>query len=132
MKGSKTNTLLEEALRLVREDYRDPFPYADSRQLTVLDPERYENFITHLDLYFSEIAGYCSWGKGILKWPKQKVEEAEKKLSSSFFERYPGYQAIELLIDDTNTPTLCRKLRLYDRIRTTLLDLLSALRLEQL
>ena len=106
---------------------KHPFPYEDCRKLQRQDPSRYEGLVADLDLYFKDIAGYCTWGEGILEWSKPEIEKALRILSGSFFEKNPDYSALESLITKENTPHLYEKLNSHEGMRATLLRLLSLL-----
>jgi len=71
------------------------------------------------------VLGYCRQGRAILKWPEEEVREARTKLARSFFERYPQYAPLEALINETDTPDLFVKLSLHEKLRTSLLSLLT-------
>ncbi len=83
--------------------------------------------IPDLDLYLSDLAGYASWGKKILDWPKEKMMEAQAKLAKTFFELHPQYLSLAPLITETKTPALASQMALYEKLRIEILDLLSGL-----
>lgn len=120
----------DEILLLFRESCR-PFPYAGCRALIRDTGKAHEDFIPDLDLYFSEIAGYCSWGRKILMWPKEKLSEVQSILSRSFFEKHPQYQTLQSAVNKTETPDLYESLKLYEKMRGDLADLISRLLFEQ-
>lgn len=74
--------------------------------------------------YTSAIAGYCSWGKGILRWTSQQADEARSILSTSFFEQYPQYAVLQFLITEENTPGLYEELNNFESARIALLTLI--------
>jgi hypothetical protein len=129
------NKTLEEAaddlLHTYEEEFRMPFPYADCRKLRREGGDRYEGLIPDLDMYFSDIAGYCSWGKRILKWPKEKVLEVRERLSKSFFEKHPQYKPLEAMITESNTPSLYTRLIACEKLRLKLLEILTRLLTEE-
>ena len=114
----------DEVLRLFKESCR-PFPYAGCRALIRDSGEAYEGLIPDLDLYFSEIAGYCSWGRTIPKWSKEKLFEARNKLSKSFFDKHPKFQPLQPAVSETGTPDMYESLKLYEVMRRNLVDLIS-------
>lgn len=116
---------IEELLKLYHEDRGKPFPYSDAKKLRKHSGEAYEGLIPDLDLFSSEIAGYCSWGKGILKWSRDKVAEAQQTIGRSFFDRFPQYKPLEPLITQENVPDLYASLRLHEEVRVMLLDLFT-------
>jgi hypothetical protein len=126
---------LEEAadnlLHTYEQEFRIPFPYADCRKLRRESGDRYEGLIPDLDMYFSDIAGYCSWGKRILKWPKEKILEVRERLSKPFFEKYPQYKLLEVMITESNTPHLYTKLKACEKLRLTLIEILNRLLSEE-
>ncbi len=126
MKRRTAEEQANEILRLFKESCR-PFPYAGCRTLIRDAGKAYEGLIPDLDLYFSDIAGYCSWGRAILKWPKKKLSEAGDKLDKSFFEKHPHYQSLQPAVSETGTPDLYESLKLYEKMRGNLLNLFSEL-----
>jgi hypothetical protein len=116
---------LEEIREMARKNPTHPFPYPDIRKLVALDQERYDNLIGHLDMFFSEIAGLSSWGKGILRWPHSRLKEARSKLEKPFFVRHPQYSSLLPLVNQTNVPTLHAKLEFYEQLRKLLLVAVS-------
>ena len=124
--SSKTiEQMVDELLHLYEEKRRSPFPRTGCRKILRGSGDRYEGLIPDLDLYFSDIAGYCSWGRKILHWPKEKVQEVKDGLGRSFFEKYPKYKPLEPMITESHTPDLHAKLRLYETMRTRLIELLN-------
>jgi hypothetical protein len=119
----KAEELAVEAARISSEEDRFPFPYDDCRRLRREDSGEFEVLIPDLDMWCSDIAGYCSWGKKILSWPEEKVLQARGHMSLSFFDKHPEYSLLERLITEANTPDLFEDLQLYERMRKKLLEL---------
>jgi hypothetical protein len=111
------------------EKSRHPFAYADCRKL-LHQGATYEGLAADLDLYLKDIAGYCTWGRRLLKWSKPEIEKALATLSRSFFEKNPEYKPLESQITEENTPDLYADLVLHEKMRQTLLSLFSLLRRE--
>lgn len=126
MKDSTLNSLADELGRLYKEDVRS-FPYEDVRVLRQQARKRWLDLVPDLDLYFSTIAGYCTWGHRILDWPQDKVQEAHAFLRQTFFERHPEYLPLEARINTDDTPALHADLVLHEKMRQTLLTLLDCL-----
>lgn len=116
---------LEILQSLYKADLLNPFPYDDCRKLLANKNGDFEDLIPCLDLYFSRIAGYCSWGKRSLNWTSEKIEETRHGLRQSFFQKFPKYAALKSSINEKNTPELFNQLLVYDLMRLTLLDVLS-------
>lgn len=118
---------LEEKLKILGKLYKSeflhPFPHQDCRKIS-----SDENFVPSLDLYFSDIAGYCSWGIRIKKWDGEKIEIAKKQLQNSFFQRFVGFSELKLKINEKQTPQLFNQMLIYDLMRLTLLDILSEIK----
>jgi hypothetical protein len=131
MQKADLETIASELKNLYVEDCRTPFPYAGARRLLQEAGGGYEDLIPDLDLYFSTIAGYCSWGKTILNWPRAKVDEARKRVSDSFFNRHPKYKALEKVINESVAPDLYAELRLHEEMRAKLLELLFQLTIDK-
>ena len=117
---------VEEKLKILRElyqsDFLRPFPYQDCRKILLAEDNE---FIPSLDMYFSDIAGYCSWGKGILSWSAEKIDEAKNRLQISFFQKFPKFESLKSKISDTETPKLYNQMLIYELMRLTLIDILS-------
>jgi len=128
MKNISPETLADTLFKAFNEEMMRPFPYSGARKLRHDDGGIYEGLIPDLDLFASQIAGYCSWGKGILKWSEEKVDEAERTIGKSFFDKHPKYKPLEPLITEENTPDLHAWLTLQERIRSRLLELFALLR----
>ena len=116
---------LEILQSLYKADLLNPFPYDDCRKLLADKNGEFEDLIPCLDLYFSDIAGYCSWGKRSLDWTGEKNEEVKRQLQKSFFQKFPQYISLKPHINESNTPKLFNQFLIYDLMRLTLLDILS-------
>lgn len=127
MANEMTKDVVDELLPLYKEVRRAPFPYDGSRKLLRAEGARYDGLIPDLDMYFSDIAGYCSWGSRILRWQSEKVEEAKERLKQSFFEKHPEYRPLESLITESSTPDLHTSLTVHEAMRKKLLRILSRL-----
>lgn len=123
MTQNTTPELLAELRELDRTD-TSPFPYQGCRKLIRHAPEASDGLIPNLNTYFMDIVGYASWGKGILKWPEQKVQQTIARLSVTFFEKHPEYSTLESMITKSSTPDLYANLALYERMRLCLLQIL--------
>ncbi len=125
---SESEDLLSELDQLDRRD-RGPFPYDDCRTVKAKDTEGvFAHLIPDLDVYFSEIAGYRSSGKRILGWSEEKLDEARRRLTRTFFERYPMYIALRDLRRD-DAPDLYDRMHETERARVVLLRLIETLQL---
>ena len=131
MADETAKEVIEELLPLYEEARREPFPYDGCRKLLREGSGRYEGLIPDLDMYLSDIAGYCSSGSRILRWQGAKIKEAEERLKQSFFERHPQYQPLESLITETDTPDLYTCLAVHEAVRKKLLKVLSRLPVEE-
>lgn len=116
-----------ELRRIFKEDLTGPFPYADCRRLRASSEGTYEGLIPDFDLYFWEVAKYCSLGKKLLRLPKDDLSKARATLTKSFFEKHPEYLPLAALINETATPTLHADLKLHDELRRRLLAVVSTL-----
>ena len=119
---------VEEKLVILQElyksDFLHPFPYEDCRKITD-NKDEFEDLIPCLDLYFSDIAGYCSWGKRVKKWSAEKIADVRIKLHKSFFDRFPKFDKLKLVINERGTPKLYNQMLIFDLMRLTLTDILS-------
>ena len=127
MRELELKNLTETLGRLFEDDKKKPFPYEDCRKISVLGRVKPGDLIPDLDLYFSKLAGYCSWDGRILKWPHEKVAYVRKDISKSFFEKHPEYQPLRETITETVAPDLFSDLALHEEMRQTLLKILDSL-----
>ena len=129
--NEEINEKLEILKSLYKTDLLNPFPYDDCRKLLAETTKDFEDLIPCLDLYFSDIAGYCSWGKRSLSWKVEKIEEVRHQLQDSFFRQFPKFNALKPAINEENTPKLYSQLLIHELMRLTLLDILSELKVSQ-
>ena len=116
-----------ELRRVCKEDLSRPFPYQDCRRVLAAANLSGDDLIPELDLYFSDVAGYCSWGKRLLRFSRSELLTARATLERSFFEKHPEYLPLAALINETDTPTLFADLKLHDELRGKLLALIATL-----
>lgn len=128
MNDTKLMTQVARLITLYQESSRTPFPYAGIRKIVQKAEGAYDTLIPDLDLYFSTIAGYCSWGQGVLSWDDRKVEEAKRYASQSFFDRHREYKSLLPLITEAD---LIHQLEIYEKMRVTLLELMSSLQVQR-
>jgi len=121
----------DELHRLYKEELRKPFPHEDCRRVMEESGMKDMALIPELDIYRSDLAGYASWGKKILDWPRERMLEARARVEKSFFELHPKYLPLAQLITDVKTPDLASQMALYEKLRIEMLDLLSRLLSEQ-
>ncbi len=123
---------VEEKLKILQElyksDFLQPFPYQDCHKLISQNNSELKDFIPSLDLFCSEVAGYCSWGKRIVSWSVEKIETVESQMRNSLFDRFPQYINLKSKITEQETPTLYNQLLIYDLMRLTLVDILSEMK----
>lgn len=130
------NSFMEEIAagfrRTLEEELSKPFPYDDCRRVLakageIADGEIADGLIPDLDLYFSDIAGYCSYGKKLLGLPQNELAAARATLETSFFEKHPEYRALAPWINEIETPRLSADLSRHEEVRCRLLELISCL-----
>ncbi|MCY7374458.1 MAG: hypothetical protein LH472_00595 [Pyrinomonadaceae bacterium] len=124
---------IEEKLKILQElyksDFLHPFPYDDCRKVLKQNDNQFEDLIPCLDVYLSDVAGFCSWGKRIADWSNEQVADAAIKLGKSFFDRFNKFSELKPQINDVETPTLYNQLLIFDLMRLTLTDILSEIKL---
>jgi hypothetical protein len=113
-------------LEALGESEMRPFPYEACRAVQRADA-RYATLIPDLDSYFSELAGYRSWGRRILSWPEEKVQDVRRRLEMSFGERFPAYRDLQRSAGSE----LLKALETAERTRAVLLALLDQPRSER-
>ncbi|MGH9846072.1 MAG: YxiJ family protein [Blastocatellia bacterium] len=131
-----TKSFMEEIAagfrQTLEEDLSKPFPYDDCRRVLaragdIADGDIADGLIPDLDLYFSDIAGYCSHGKKLLNMPKDDLVAARATLERSFFEKHPEYRALAVWINEIETPMLFAEINRHEEVRCKLLELISNL-----
>jgi hypothetical protein len=115
-----------EIARIYVEEARGPFPYEGCRWLRSQFGVG-ENLIPNLDMWFSAVAGFCSRGKRLLSLFSIEIPDARGIVSLSFFDKHPEYALLERHITADAVPDLYEALKLYERMRTKLLELLDFL-----
>jgi hypothetical protein len=121
---SDMKSLLEQLATLTTEDV-GPFPYDGCREMKNFDATTYAALIPDLDRYLSEIAGYRSWGKRLMTWPDEKIDEVERRIRQSFTDRHPEYARAKFPSDVQNA------LDVADRTRSVLSEIFRRLRAER-
>ena len=135
--GSEKNMKIEveEKLKILQElyksDFLHPFPHEDCRKILRRHDNRFELLVPCLDVYFSDVAGFCSRAKRISDWSFEENESATGKMRKSFFERFSQFSDLKPEITEKETPKLYNQLLIYDLMRLTLLDVLSEIRNEK-
>jgi hypothetical protein len=125
MEGKNIREAAAEVFRDYEENFRGPFPYADCRKLLSEAGGGYDGLIPALDMYFSNIAGYCSSVGRIAAWTDERKSEARRTLEKSFFEKHPEFSPLRPGITESDTPALFKGLTLCDNLRVRILGLLS-------
>lgn len=118
--------LIAEIIRMNMEKPKS-FPYAGCRFVLEGDEEEFEFFIPDLDLWSMNIAGYCSQGMRILRWPQEKLIEAQSRMIRGFYDGHPKYRRIQPFINESDTPDLYEYLDTYERMRRKLISVFSCL-----
>ena len=127
MDNDKANQLAAEVSELFNKTIRGPFPYDDCRALLREAPNKYKDLIPALDLFFSTVAGYGSWGPKLLQWSPGQRQKATEDLAVSFFEKYPLYEPLLPLVTFSITPRLYSAFKAHESLRQSLLELLKLL-----
>jgi hypothetical protein len=103
------------------------FPHDDCVDICMAAGFPAIELITELDLYLADIAGYASWGYGLLHWPLKKLQEARKRLEPSVFDIYPFLGAVRHDPGASRYRALHRELTQHENIRLKLLQILNTL-----
>lgn len=112
-----------------------PFPYDDIRYIDKTVTSRKiatrraikNGFISDLDVYLSDIAGCCSWGKKALAWDAGNRELFTQLMGEEFFKKHPEYVLVRRWITQENTLSLYRTLVYYNEMRVNVLALIHLL-----
>ena len=124
MLDSNLITQAEWLASLYKKSSESAFPYQKVRELLQKAGISSSNLVPDLDLYFSTLAGYCSWGKRLLTWDDETVKTAKAYATQGFFERHPEYGSLLPFIDQSD---LNQELNIHEEMRTALLALLISL-----
>ncbi|MEO6391461.1 MAG: YxiJ family protein [Pyrinomonadaceae bacterium] len=103
-----------------------PFPYDDVLRIVKLNKAP-DDLFSSLGYYWSNIAGYGSWGNRMLRWSPLKVQEARTCLRRDFFDFHPEYRSIRHKMKKVATPDLCAQFEMSERLRVELLAVLATL-----
>ena len=124
---------IEEKLKILQQLYRSdllyPFPYNDCAKIAAKDDG---DFVPSLDLYFSDIAGFCSSGKRILFWSNEQTKIPKHTLQKTLVQRFPAFAKISKSVNDKETPKLYNQILICDLMRLTLIDILSEIENEKI
>jgi hypothetical protein len=124
MLDSNLITQAERLASLYKKSSESAFPYQKVREVLQKAGTSSGSLVPDLDLHFSTLAGYCSWGKRLLTWDDDKVKTATGFAAQGFFERHPEYSSLLPFIDQSD---LNQELEIYEEMRTALLALLVSL-----
>lgn len=127
MNKDKADQLVAEVSELFNKGIPGPFPYDDCRTLLRVNPKKYEDLIPALDLFFSTVAGYGSWGSKVLQWNPGQIQKATEDLTNNFFEKHPLYEPLLPLVTSSDTPHLYSALKAHESLRQNLIELLKLL-----
>ena len=120
---SDINDLFDQLESLKASDV-GPFPYEGCRWLQGVLGERGHDLVPDLDEYLSEVAGYRSWGKKILKWSDEKITAIQARLTQSFFDRFPRYADLKPTLVSSQACDVRSALHSADQTRALLSHLL--------
>ena len=124
MLDSNLITQAERLASLYKKSSESAFPYQKVREVFQKAGISSGSLVPDLDLHFSTLAGYCSWGNRLLTWDDEKVKTAKAYVVKGFFERHPEYDPLLPFIAQSD---LHQELELYEEMRTALLALLISL-----
>ena len=113
--------------KLYEQAHSHKFPNSGCKFVSRVGGVPWEDIIPDLDLHFSNIADYCSWGKKVLAWPTAKVISVRRQIECSFIEKHPHLLSAWSAVSEENTPDLCESLAVHEEMRLTLISLLNAI-----
>ena len=87
----------------------------------------YQQFVSDLDTYFYDVWSPANGVKKLARKPDVWRDDLRAYLQKPFFERYPQYDLVKAVINQDDTPELCRRFALADRMREDLIMFLSGL-----
>jgi hypothetical protein len=113
----------EALARVYKEELLHAFPYDDLGAVKDWGGSKYSDIIPALDLYWSRIAGYSSWGKRMLQWDSERRAAVRSDCSMSFFDKHPEFSELRFVLD--LFPVLKRDLELYESARKRVLKIVA-------
>ncbi len=124
-----SDTTLEELAKTIESSYEDdflhPFPLEDVTKLRPIDPERWDLLRTYLELFFAEIAGWCSQASRLSQKPERELARVHRNTLLPFFERYPDLKVFQQEITQESTPDLFESMRIVELRRQQLFSLVQ-------
>lgn len=120
------NEFAKSISRRFKDQKPSVFPTRDISLLIPDDDER-DLFHFQIEMFLSGVAGYSSGAWQIHREPIEKLKEARRFLSQSFFEKHPEYERYRALIQPNTTPNLFKRLEDAEHYRIDVLRLLDEL-----
>jgi hypothetical protein len=116
-----------ELEELYKSRLRGRFPYDDCFWLAKQAAIKSADLIPELDVYFADIAGFCSSASRLDKRPTEQLKWGKKALKLNFFESHSDLAHIQVFITPDQTPKLYEEMKYTEQARLELLSLLDTL-----
>ncbi len=123
----QSNALVEKIKRAAQEASAFAFPKLECEALARKSGVDYQRLLSDLDTYFYDVWSPANGVKKLARKPGFWRDDLRAYLQKPFFVRYPQYALVEALINQDDTPELCRRFVLADRMREDLMTFLSEL-----
>ncbi len=122
---TQLDALAEKIKRAAQEASTHAFPAHECEALARKSGVDYQRLVSDLDTYFYDVWSPANGVRKLARKPDAWREDLRTYLQKPFFERHPQYALVETLINQDDTPELCRRLALADRTREDLMTFLS-------
>ena len=101
------------------------FPHRDAKKFAARFGEEGDRFIAAMEVFHSNIAGYCNSGSKWLQASEQRIAECRRDVGKSFFDHYPALRKFEAHLPEF--PDLVEVMTLYEVARKRLIALMATL-----
>ncbi len=122
-----SDALVEKIKRAAQEASSHAFPADECEALARKSGVDYQRLVSDLDTYFYDVWSPANGVKKLARKPDIWRDDLRAYLQKPFFDRYPQYALVEAWINQDDTPELCRRFALADRMREDLTSFLSSM-----
>ena len=122
---SKRRSAQELVKELRPRGYGELAPYEDCLRIMGDLGGPYGGLKFDLEGYMYTISSFARAAKKLTTDSTDSLLASQARFSQTFFEAYPRYASLERLVTRTNTPTLWKSIKSYERTRKLLLELIQ-------
>ena len=123
----QSDALAERIKRAAQEASTHAFPAYECEALARKSGVDYQRLVSDLDTYFYDVWSPANGVKKLARKPSFWRDDLRAYLQKPFFERHPQYALVKTLLNPEDTPELCRRFALADRLREDLTTFLSSM-----